>query len=110
MKGEQKMITINDLAALKNNDGLTIRNGSPITYKSGWQVADFGKECRTAQEALKIIADFGYNAGVWFSDGIFYIDHSFRVSTKKEALKLGKMYNQISVLCWRTMKLAYCKD
>ena len=29
-------------------------------------------------------------------------------ATKKEALALGKKYNQISVLNWRTMGLAYC--
>ena len=45
---------------------------------------------------------------VWLENGIYYIDHSFRVNTKREAMEIGKAHNQISVLCWRTMGLAYC--
>jgi hypothetical protein len=31
-----------------------------------------------------------------------------RLATKREALEIGRAHNQISVLCWRTMSLAYC--
>ena len=31
------MITIADLESLKNNDGMTLKNGAKITYKTGWQ-------------------------------------------------------------------------
>ena len=48
------------------------------------------------------------NCGVWFENGVYYIDHSFRVDTKREALELGRKFNQISVFGWRTKKLAYC--
>jgi len=96
------------LKALKNNDGLTLRNGKPITYKTGYQVADYGTECRTAEQALDAINNMGGNCGVWLSDGIFYIDHSFRVNTKGEALRIGREHAQISVLRWRDMALLYC--
>ena len=96
------------LQALKNNDGLTLKNWKSICYKSGWQVADNGVECKTIEEAEKAIKKYNGTCGVWFADGIYYIDHSFRVNTKKEALKIGRENNQISILKWSNMSLAYC--
>ena len=102
------MINIRTIRKLANNDGLTLRNGKPITYKSGWQVADRGVEVHTPEEALKAVRAMGGNCGVWLEDGIYYVDHSFRVATKREAMEIGRAHSQISVLCWRTMGLAYC--
>ena len=102
------MINIRTIRKLANNDGLTQKAGKVITYKSGWQVADHGIEAKTAEEAIKAVRAMGGNCGVWFADGIYYVDHSFRVNTKREAIAIGKANNQISVLCWRTMGLAYC--
>ena len=102
------MINIRTILKLAENDGLTLKNGKAITYKSGWQVATEGVEVKTAREAINAVKAFGGNCGVWFSEGIYYIDKSHRVSTKREAMEIGKACNQISVLCWRTMGLAYC--
>ena len=41
------MINIRTLRKLTNNDGLTLKAGKPITYKTGYQVA-------TKHEALTI--------------------------------------------------------
>ena len=81
------------LEALKNNDGLTLKAYKAITYKTGYQVADYGTECKTIAEALKAIDQMEGNCGIWYSDGI-YAD--------------GKKYNQISVLKWSDMSLVYC--
>lgn len=102
------MINIRTIRKLANNDGLTLKKGKAITYKTGWQVADHGEECKTAREAIQIVKKMGGNCGIWYSEGIYYIDHSFRVNTKHEAIAIGRKYNQISVLNWRTMALAYC--
>lgn len=96
------------LEALKNDDGLTLKSNKVITYKTGWQVADYGVECNTVTEALDAIEAMRGNCGVWYSKGIYYIDHSMRVNTKKEALKIGKEHNQISILKWSNMSLVYC--
>jgi hypothetical protein len=102
------MINIRSIKKLVNNDGLTLKNGKPITYKTGWQVATEGVECKTAREAINAVKAYNGNCGVWFADGIYYIDKSHRVNTKREALEVGKAHNQISVLNWHTMGLAYC--
>ena len=96
------------ILSLKNNDGLTLKNNKPISYKTGQQVADYGVETRDVHEALAAIEKLGGNCGVWFSDGIYCIDHSFRVKTKREAITIGRMHNQISVFGWKRQNLAYC--
>lgn len=101
-------MNINTLKTMKNNDGLTLKNGKPVTYKSGFQVALSGIETKSASEALEAVKRFGENCGIWFSDGIYYIDQSIRVSTKREALTIGRLCNQISVLNWKNMQLVYC--
>lgn len=102
------MINIRTLRKLNNNDGLTLKNGKVITYKSGWQVATEGQETADIQEAMKMIRQYNGDCGIWYSEGIYYIDKSHRVNTKREAMQIGRECNQISVLCWRTMGLAYC--
>lgn len=102
------MINIRTLKKLANNDGLTLKNGKLITYKSGYQVATEGLETKDINEAMQMIKNYNGNCGVWYSEGIYYIDKSHRVSTKKEALEIGRRCNQISVLKWATMGLVYC--
>lgn len=102
------MINIRTIRKLNNNDGLTLKNGRAITYKSGYQVATEGIETRDIKEAMKAIKAYAGNCGVWFSNGIYYIDKSKRISTKTEALSIGKAHNQISILKWSNMSLIYC--
>jgi hypothetical protein len=102
------MINIRTLRKLNNEDGLTLKKGKVITYKSGWQVATEGKETKDIKEAMKIIKEYKGDCGVWYNEGIYYIDKSHRVNTKREALAIGRECNQMSVLCWRTMGLAWC--
>ena len=102
------MINIRSIRKLTNGDGLTLKNGKVINYKSGWQVADYGMETSDAREAINEVKRLNGNCGVWFENGIYYIDHSFRVDTKKQAMEIGRKFNQISVFGWRNKKLAYC--
>ena len=102
------MINIRTLRKLSNNDGLTLKRGKCITYKSGWQVATEGVETGDISVAMKAIRAYNGDCGVWYSEGIYYIDKSKRVNTKREALTIGRACNQISILNWKTMGLAYC--
>ena len=102
------MINIVTIRNLKENEGLTLKNGKRICYKTGYQVATEGLETTSAREAINAVKAYGGNCGVWFSNGIYYIDKSHRVNTKKIALAVGRECHQISVLNWRTMGLVYC--
>ena len=102
------MINIRSIRKLTENDGLTLKAGKPIIYKTGWQVATEGIETPDAREAINAVKAYNGNCGIWFSNGIYYIDKSKRVNTKKEALEIGRACNQISILGWKRMNLAYC--
>jgi hypothetical protein len=96
------------LKALANEDGLTLKGYKSVTYKTGYQVADYGVECKTVEEAMIAIDRMKGSCGVWYSEGIYYIDHSFRIATKAEALRVGRLHRQISILKWSNMSLIYC--
>lgn len=102
------MINIRSILKLTENDGMTLKNGNKITYKSGWQVATEGVECKTARDAMNAVKAYNGNCGIWYSEGIYYVDKSKRVSTKHEAMEIGRACNQISILKWVNMSLAYC--
>ena len=102
------MINIRTIKKLKDNDGLTLKRGQPVTYKSGYQVATDGIETASAQEAIDAVRAYAGTCGVWYANGIYYVDRSSRVSTKHEALSRGREHNQISILQWSTMKIIYC--
>ena len=102
------MINIRSIRKLQENDGLTLKNGRVINYKSGWQVATEGIETTNIYEVIPAIKKYNGNCGIWFSNGIYYIDKSFRVDTKKEALGIGRAHNQISIFGWKRSNLAYC--
>jgi len=102
------MINVRTIRKLQENDGLTLKAGRIITYKTGWQVGFAGVECTTPEAAIKAVKEFSGNCGIWYSEGIYYIDRSIRISTKHEALSFGRRYNQISIWGWQSQKLAYC--
>ncbi len=102
------MINIRSIKKLTENDGLTLKAGKPINYKSGWQVATEGIETTSAREAIKAVKAYNGNCGVWYAGGVYYVDKSHRVNTKHEALTIGRACKQISILRWSDKALAYC--
>ena len=102
------MINIRSILKLKDNDGLTLKKGQRVTYKTGYQVATGGIETRDPREAINAVKAYKGDCGIWFSEGIYYIDKSHRESTLKKALEVGRACSQISILRWRDMGLVYC--
>ena len=70
------MINIRSIYKLKDNEGLTLKKGKKVVYKTGWQVATVGFEAKTARECINIVKRLSGNCGVWYSNGIYYIDKS----------------------------------
>lgn len=102
------MINIRSILKLKDNDGLTLKKGQRVTFKTGYQVATEGIETRDPREAINAVKAYNGDCGIWFADGVYYIDKSHRESTLKKALEVGRACNQISILRWRDMGLVYC--
>lgn len=103
-----KQELFNLLSTMKNNGGATLKKYKSIAYKTGWQVATEGQQTTNVNEAIAMIEYYKGNCGIWLENGIYYIDKSKRVNTKKEAMIIGRQCNQISVLKWSNMSLAYC--
>ena len=102
------MINIRSIRNLKDNDGMTLKGGKRIVYKSGYQVATEGIETTDARQAINAVKAYDGDCGIWFSNGTYFVDKSHRESTLKKALEVGRACNQISVLRWRDMGLVYC--
>lgn len=102
------MINVRTIRKITECGGLTLKNGKIITYKSGYQVATEGVMVTTPEEAIKAVRTYGGNCGLWLEAGIYYVDKSHRVSTKRDALALGRQCAQISILKWADMSLIYC--
>ena len=101
-------MTYKDLMNMKDNDGLTLKNNKAVEYKSGYQVATEGKETRNSKMAMHFIKLYNGNCGIWKSNGTYYIDKSHRESTKRQALKIGRECNQLSILKWSDKSLVWC--
>lgn len=95
-------INIRTIRKLRDGEGLTLRCRRPVTYKTGWQVATHGVECATPEEVVKLIrtAEYAEACGIWLDKGVYYVDHSIRVATKRAAIDLGRQCNQLSIFGW----------
>lgn len=102
------MFTKKDLAALKENDGATLENYRPVTYKTGYQVGITGIETKDINAAYAAIEQYQGTCGVWYADGVYYIDYSIMIEDEKTAIETGRKHNQISILKWADMSLIYC--
>lgn len=96
------------LKKMPDEGGLTLKDYKPIVYKTGYQVGLEGKQRKTIKAALNVIKKYDGNCGIWYSGGIYYIDKSKRITTKKDALAEGRRCKQISILKWSNMSLVYC--
>ena len=106
---KQNTITLETLKNLQNDDGMTLKNGRPVNFKSGYQVATEGVETRDAAEAFDAIMNtYNGTCGVWYSGGVYYVDKSRRIKTLRDALNVGRKHNQISILKWSDVSLIYC--
>ena len=110
-----RRINVRTIRNLADNEGLTLRNGKIVEYKTGWQVGIQGIECHTPEE-VSILLHKGMgrkgNIGIWLSGGIYYVDISKRITTKQNALTIGKLMNQQSIYGWRPRKkgqLVWCE-
>ena len=110
-----RRINVRTIRNIQEGEGLTLRNGKIVEYKTGWQVGVTGVTCKTPEEVSTLLhSGLGRegNIGIWLSDGIYYIDVSKRITTKKDALQVGKVMNQQSIFGWRPRKkgqLVWCE-
>lgn len=96
-----------DIERLANNGGFTLKKYRKVQFKTGYQVATEGIEVKTVAEACRAVQHYKGSCGVWYSEGVYYVDKSFRISTKSEALMIAANSNQKSILKWSDMSLIW---
>lgn len=103
-------INVRTVRKLTEGQGLTLRNGKIVEYKSGWQVAtEYGVKVYSPEEAIKWVRVYtkilagssaARNVGLWYENGTYYVDCGNRIPTKKAAIKQGCEAYQISIYSW----------
>ena len=105
-----KNITLATIKSIKKNGGATINKyGVRVNMKSGYQVSKQDLliipvdelDKYTLKELLKLLVKRGDYLGVWIDDGKAYIDISYRIATKKQAMIVGRELNQLTILRWK---------
>ena len=104
------------LKGIKLNNGATIqKDGTLCNYAKGYQVSKndlYVKKAYklTKRELLDILNTLtnGECLGVWIDSGLAFVDISECISTKKQALKIGKQRKQLSVYNWKTGECIAC--
>jgi hypothetical protein len=110
-----RRINVRTIRNIPNEGGLTLRNGKIVKYKTGWQVGLQGITCTTPEEVSKVLHSLlgrKGNIGIWLSNGIYYIDISKRITTKQDAMAMGKLMSQQSIYGWRPRQkgqLVWCE-
>lgn len=102
------MINIRTIKRLKNDEGITLKNGKPISYKTGYQVATEGIETASASQAIQAVRNYKGNCGVWYNKGIYYVDKCHRISNREKAVQVGKAHKQLSIFKWSDKSLIWC--
>lgn len=84
------------------NGGITVnKNGIPVQYKTGYQVSI---KDGIITDNIDIAIEYMENnraSGVWYDNGLYYVDYSVRIATKKNAIVIGKNNNQLSIFDWK---------
>ena len=104
------------LKDIKANNGATLnKQGESLSYSKGYQVSEKdlliipAYKLRKSQLIDMLNAlEVGKCLGVWIDSGKAYIDCSEYISTKREALKLGRQRNQISIWGWKASEAIAC--
>lgn len=107
-KTHSELVTL--LSLIEDNGGATLKNGETVTYPNGFQVADYGKETKSAEEAATFIEEMDGDAGIWRSNDVFYIDHSIRIEDLEDAIEYGREHDQQSILKWDDMSLIWLNE
>lgn len=94
-------INLNALRDLSNDDGMTLKDYRCISYDGGYQVATYGYEVSSPEDAIKIIDKLSGNCGVWYSGGVYYIDMSYHINDYDDAMETGLLNNQQSIYDWK---------
>ena len=99
------------LKSIIENGGATLQKGSPVNYKSGYQVSIKDLEVIPVYKLRKAHLDElqrqHLTIGIWIENGKAYIDHSVKINGRKTAEAIGRRKQQISIWDWKNGEAVY---
>ena len=103
-------INVRTIRKIPENGGLTLRNGCPVQFKTGYQGGVRGEIFHTPEEVSRFLHTVGRKGdwGIWRDNGLWYVDESKHIATKKAALALGVACNQLSIYSWAKDDVIWC--
>ena len=88
-----------------NESGSTLKKYMPVHYSSGYQFSTTRNSetnmAETVTDAVKMIETLKGNCGVWFYDGLFYVESSDYTESYEIAVRTAYIFDQISIYDWK---------
>ena len=89
----------------RNNSGATLYNYKECRYDCGYQYSATENSTENTaadiESAAAMVEAFAGSCGIWYDDGLFYIETSYWIQNKESAVKIAKHYNQKSIYDWK---------
>lgn len=88
-----------------NSSGATLENYLPIHHENGYQYSTTengsGNSTTDINAAAAMIDSLHGTCGVWYDNGIFYIETSYHAATLESAMNAAKKAKQLSIYDWK---------
>ena len=90
----------------KENSGLTLKDYKSIHYETGFQYSKTENgstnTCVSVGMACAMVQSFNGTCGIWYDNGLFYIETSYHTEDLHEAYIMARKYHQKSIYAWLT--------
>lgn len=87
------------------NSGATLENYLPIHHDAGYQYSTTengsGNSTDDIETAAAMIDRLKGTCGVWYDNGIFYVETSYHAATLENAMNAAKKARQLTIYDWK---------
>ena len=89
---------------------VTIRNGHPVQYQTGYQVCVAVHPFATAEEVSRFLHAEGRKGQytIRHSQSLWFVDEHRQIPTKKAALALARSHNRLTIYGWAKGEIIRC--
>ena len=103
-------LNVRSIRKIPMNGDVTIRNGHPVQYQTGYQVCVAVHPFATAEEVSRFLHTEGRKGQytIRHSQTLWFVDEHRQVPTKKAALALARNYNRLTIYGWAKNEIIRC--
>lgn len=103
-------LNVRSIRKIPMGGDVTIRNGHPVQYQTGYQVCVAVHPFATAEEVSHFLHTEGRKGqySIRHSQNLWFVDEHRQVPTKKAALALARRYNRLTIYGWAKNEIIRC--